>query len=170
LNQPRILSQPVKKLHTEVLAAGIFEDVRPLRGPAEEVDWVTGGLLSALIRKGRVTGKRGEAVLMATQNKIPASKVMIIGLGPRAQFDHSGLRIMLESTCEKLLLLKAKHCVTELFGAVQCRMKTDEVTQEVLSVLNAQPGLKDIELSFLMDDDIKAQQLRQDLAAVSVIR
>jgi hypothetical protein len=168
LIQPRVLSLSVSRVHTEVLAAGIFEDDRPLRGPAGEIDWIHNGLLSRLILDGKITGRRGEAILLATQKKIPASKVLIIGLGDRGGFDLAALGSALGVTCDKLVQLKVNRCVVEAFGLVRCRLETSGVVRVIASVLNASPLLKEIDLSFLIEDENKVQQLRQQFSAVSV--
>ena len=151
-----------------MLAVGIFEDVRPLRGPAEEIDWIHQGVLSRLILDGKITGKLGESILLATQQKIPASKVLVIGLGVRDRFDYSVLQKSLEIALNKLLQLKVKRCVTELFGIVQCRLDITQVVQILTLFMIKSPVWKEIDLSLLVPNADKAHQVEQHLSAISV--
>ena len=151
-----------------MLAVGIFEDVRPLRGPAEEIDWIHQGVLSRLILDGKITGKLGESILLATQQKIPASKVLVIGLGVRDRFDYSVLQKSLDIALNKLLQLKVKRCVTELFGIVQCRLDIAQVVQILSLFMIKSPAWKEIDLSLLVPNTDRAHQVEQHLSAISV--
>lgn len=70
----------------DALALPIFEDERPLRGLAGEVDWRLCGLLSRWILRGRVTGAVGERVLLPPGRRLAVEKLFLFGLGPRGAF------------------------------------------------------------------------------------
>lgn len=82
----------IKKLETEAVAVGFFEDIRPLKGAAGALDWVLCGALTHLIIHNKICGALGEAALLTTKGKIPASKVFMVGLGPRSQMTPATLR------------------------------------------------------------------------------
>jgi hypothetical protein len=82
----------IKKLETDAVAVGFFEDIRPLKGAAGALDWILCGSLSHLIIHDKIRGALGEAALLTTKGKIPASKVFLFGLGPRAQMTPATLR------------------------------------------------------------------------------
>lgn len=82
----------IKKLETDALAVGFFEDVRPLKGAAGALDWVLCGSLSHLILHNKIRGALGEVALLTTKRKIPAPKVFMVGLGPRSQTTPATLR------------------------------------------------------------------------------
>jgi hypothetical protein len=65
------------------LCVGFFEDVRPLKGLAGELDWLLCSSLSSLIIKHKLRGMLGELALLTSRNKVPASKIFMLGLGPR---------------------------------------------------------------------------------------
>lgn len=68
----------------EAAAVGFFEDVRPLKGGAGELDWLLCGALSRLVADKRLTGAAGEVALLTSNGKIPAPKIFLFGLGPRS--------------------------------------------------------------------------------------
>ena len=57
---------PVERTHADVVVVFFFDSDRPLRGGAGRADWRLCGQLSRLILAGKLTGARGDAVLMPT--------------------------------------------------------------------------------------------------------
>ena len=87
-----VLLQDIKKLETDALVVGFFEDVRPLKGIAGELDWLLCGALSSLLLGKKVRGSLGDVALLTSQGKVPAQKLFMIGLGSRAGITPSRLR------------------------------------------------------------------------------
>ena len=87
-----VLFQDIKKLDTDALVVGFFEDVRPLKGIAGELDWLLCGALSSLLLEKKVRGSLGDVALLTSQAKVPAQKLFMIGLGTRAGITPSRLR------------------------------------------------------------------------------
>lgn len=82
----------IKKLETDAVAVGFFEDIRPLKGAAGALDWILCGSLSQLLIHKKIRGACGEVALLTTKGKIPAPKVFMVGLGPRSQMTPATLR------------------------------------------------------------------------------
>jgi hypothetical protein len=87
-----VLLQDIKKLETGALIVGFFEDVRPLKGLAGELDWLLCGSLSRLILTKKLRGELGDVALLTSQGKLPTQKIFMIGLGPKATFTSSAAR------------------------------------------------------------------------------
>ena len=79
----QVILKDIKKLATEALIVGFYEDVRPLKGVAGELDWLLCGSLSALILTKKLSGALGEVALLTSQGKVPVQKIFMVGLGPR---------------------------------------------------------------------------------------
>lgn len=79
----KVLLQDIKKLETEAVIVGFFEDVRPLKGIAGALDWLLCGSLSRLITGKKIRGAVGDIALLTSRDKIPAPKIFMVGLGPR---------------------------------------------------------------------------------------
>ena len=88
----KVILQDIKKLETGALIVGFFEDVRPLKGLAGELDWLLCGSLSSLIIKDKLRGALGELALLTSRGKVPASKLFMLGLGPRESFSAAALQ------------------------------------------------------------------------------
>lgn len=104
------------ELDAEVLAAGVYEDVRPARGVAGLCDWRLGGRISRLMSTGFITGKTGEVVMIPGKPQLTLDKVILVGLGPRAQMGKDRLTAFLETIVDRLTKLRARAAVVELAG------------------------------------------------------
>jgi hypothetical protein len=88
----QVILQDIKKLETEALIVGFYEDVRPLKGVAGELDWLLCGSLSALILTKKLRGSLGDVALLTSQGKAPVQKIFMVGLGPRSGMTPETLR------------------------------------------------------------------------------
>lgn len=88
----RVILKDIKKLATEALIVGFYEDVRPLKGVAGELDWLLCGALSSLVLAKKIRGSLGDVALVASQGKVPAQKIFLVGLGPQAGSTLTTLR------------------------------------------------------------------------------
>lgn len=76
----------------DALILTFFSDERPLRGAAGLADWRLCGRLSRLIRTQRLTGKRGETLLLPPGRRLPWKRIMVFGLGDSSRFDEDVYR------------------------------------------------------------------------------
>jgi hypothetical protein len=88
----RLIREDIKQLQAEALIVGFHEDVRPLKGIAGELDWLLCGALSSLILGNKLRGSLGDTALLTSRGKVPARKIFLLGLGPRAGFSPASLR------------------------------------------------------------------------------
>ncbi len=58
----------------------------------QELDQCLGGLLHKARRSGEFRGKKGEQMLFQPAGRLPAERLLLIGLGPRAEASPDGLR------------------------------------------------------------------------------
>ncbi len=74
----------------DAIGVGIFADGGALEGPAGRVDKALGGLLSAVLAEEQFEGKSGRTLTVHTHSRIPAKRVIAVGLGPQAvaSLDH----------------------------------------------------------------------------------
>jgi leucyl aminopeptidase len=76
----------------DALVVGIFQDVGPGEGAAARVDKALGGLLAASLTEERFEGKVAKTTVLHTHGKIPARRVITVGLGPRGKATLDTLR------------------------------------------------------------------------------
>src|SRR5580692_11849338 len=93
----------------ELCACTLWSDERPLRGFAGLLDWRLGGRLSALLASGFVTGEAGEALLVPGKPHLPFEKVLVVGLGMRAEFDDASFREAMGRVARSLEHLRVRR-------------------------------------------------------------
>jgi hypothetical protein len=111
----KVILQDIKKLETDALIVGFFEDVRPLKGRAGELDWLLCGSLSNLILKNKLRGSLGDVALLTSQSKVPAPKIFMVGLGLRAAFSLATLRSAAKSAVASAVSAGVRSAAIEYF-------------------------------------------------------
>jgi hypothetical protein len=76
----------------EALVLSFFADERPLRGAAGLADWRLCGRLSRLIERERVSGRRGETLMLPPGRRLPFTRVLLFGLGDAKNFGEDTFR------------------------------------------------------------------------------
>ncbi len=88
----QVILQDVRKVESDAIVVGFFEDVRPLKGYAGHVDWLLCGALSDLLIEKKLRGSVGEVALLTNRKKVPAQKIFMVGLGPLAEYSLQALK------------------------------------------------------------------------------
>ncbi len=102
-------------LRGELLVVTCFEDVRPLRGFAGEIDWYYSGIFSRVLMNQSGAGKFGEAILISTPERIQVSKVILAGVGPWDSYDYPLLSAFAKRVVQLMEDLRVRACAIELF-------------------------------------------------------
>ena len=87
-----ISSEPIDRQECQLVEAGLFEDERPLRGPAGLLDWRLNGVISREIIGGRITGRFKETVIIPSSQWIQSPKILLVGLGSARHISYPKLR------------------------------------------------------------------------------
>jgi hypothetical protein len=119
----------------ELCACTIWSDERPARGFADLIDWRLGGRLSALLRSGFLTGRRGEALLVPGKPFLPFEKVLVVGLGERGSFGEEGFRAAVLHIARALEGLRVRRAVVELPGRASAAVGPREAITWTLDCL-----------------------------------
>lgn len=103
-------------LESEVLACALWQDVRPASGVAALCDWRLGGKISALLRTGQLSGKRGEVMLVPGRPRLTFDKILLFGCGERAAFDEERFREVMFQMLATIDGLGTRVAVVQLPG------------------------------------------------------
>lgn len=109
----KVILQDVRKFETEALVVGCYEDVRPLKGLAGELDWLLCGSLSQLLMTNRISGSLGDAALLTPRGKLPVQKLFMIGLGPGKAGSTDSVRAFARNAAESVLASGAGRMALE---------------------------------------------------------
>ena len=102
----------------DVLIVNLFEGVKTPAGATGAVDKAVDNLISTyVIEKEGFKGKLNEIYVLPTFGKIPADKILIIGLGKQEEFNLNKIREVSAKAIKKAKSLKALKIATVLHGA-----------------------------------------------------
>ncbi|MFC1637494.1 leucyl aminopeptidase [Candidatus Margulisiibacteriota bacterium] len=100
----------------DLLVANVFSEIPKPGGATAVVDKKLDGAISDLIKKGEITGKLGEVNLVHTQGKLPATQVLVVGLGKSPEFELDRVRIAASAAISEAKRIKAKKVATIVHG------------------------------------------------------
>ncbi|MFN7131753.1 MAG: M17 family peptidase N-terminal domain-containing protein [Myxococcales bacterium] len=92
----------------------VFEDERPLRGLPGYVDWRLCGGLSRVLMNRWFVGAHGDALLLPSQARLPATRIFCYGAGRKAALDAARFGALVRKACDAMGLAGAKNFATSL--------------------------------------------------------
>ncbi len=146
----KVVLQDIKKLETEALIFGFYENARPLRDLAGQLDWLLCGSLSHLIINQKLCGAVGDVALVTSRGKVPASKLFMVGLGPRETASPVSLQAAARTAVTSLVQAGVKNAVMECFSAPGVPFDR-EIPALVTGISEAASGAR-IEIAILAPD------------------
>jgi hypothetical protein len=126
-------------LGSEVIMAGVASDEQPPHGLTGLLDYRLAGRISALLERGFVTGRVAEVVLVPGKPKLPFDKVLLFGVGPRADFSEPVYRLVVEKMLATLEGLRARSAVVELPGRHFDDIRPDRAADILLECAGGNP-------------------------------
>jgi len=124
---------------TEVLVTALAADERPPQGVAGLLDFRMAGRISRLIEKGFATGVAGEVLLIPGRPKLPFDKVLLFGVGNRADFCEPVFRSVLSRVLSTLEGLRARTAVVELPGRHFDGISAERAADILLEIAGGRP-------------------------------
>jgi len=116
----------------DLLVVNIFKGVKVPGGAAASIDKKLNGAIAGLIKSGEITGKLGEVNLIHTQGKLPATQVLVVGLGKSSDFELNKARIAASAAISEAKKIKAKVVATVVHGAGGGGLKLPEGAQALV--------------------------------------
>jgi leucyl aminopeptidase len=86
--KPTTTSETITSIRASAVIVGHFEGTS-LSEPAAQLDQALGGGLSRLCEAGEVSGKLAKVTTLLAPTGIAAERVVVVGLGPREEFDRA---------------------------------------------------------------------------------
>ena len=143
----RLSSKEIDKLEAEAIVLPFFSDERPLKGANGLIDWRMNGSVSRLLMEGKISGKRGESVLILPRKRIKGDKILMVGLGDSSEFNGS----LLEGVSADILRQIAKIGVNNFAIAIPPKNKTSITT--AVAATSIIQGMKDAAKAGNIKDD-----------------
>lgn len=111
-----VVQKSIIEVECDVLVVNLFEGVKSPGGATGAVDRATGGAVSALIERESFEGKLGQIADMTPVSGVAASRVFVVGLGKREEFDADKIRRASSAVVRRARDLSAKKVATILHG------------------------------------------------------
>ena len=161
----KVIFQEIKKLATDALIVGFYEDVRPLKGVAGELDWLLCGSLSALILSKKLRGSLGDVALVTSQGKVPAQKIFMVGLGPRSGMTPATLRSAARNAATSAVGAGVRSAAIEYFPSSD--MPHDTGVSALHQGLNEGAGGRSFDVLLLASDAAAYEHISRSLQETS---
>ncbi|CAN5814574.1 leucyl aminopeptidase [soil metagenome] len=98
----------VTEVETAALVVNLYQGVKAPSGATGAVDAALDGQISELIADGEITGRPGEITIVHTRGRLPARRVVVVGLGRKSECDLEMVRKATGSVTQRLL----RHRIT----------------------------------------------------------
>jgi leucyl aminopeptidase len=106
--------QRLEDVRTEILVLFHVEDEPAPRGRLGRLDWILLSALSRLRARGKFTGEREANVLLSPHPKLKAERVLVMGLGRRADLSLTALYRLSYQTAQTVLNLRCNQITLDL--------------------------------------------------------
>ncbi|HSB72807.1 MAG TPA: leucyl aminopeptidase [Candidatus Methylomirabilis sp.] len=113
----RVVSGDVEKFRGDALVVNLFEGGKVPAGTTKAIDVALGGAVRRLIRANEATGRWCEQTLIHTLGRLPAERVLVVGLGKPEEFTLDRARMVSADAARCLRKIGARRIGSVLHGA-----------------------------------------------------
>jgi leucyl aminopeptidase len=111
-----VVGDPLASIIADAVVVGVYADDRKLRDPAMRVDQATGGALRGVLDAEKFQGKVGHVTHLYTNGKLPSGRVVVVGLGKRAETTAETVRRAAAAGLRRARDLGARNVAIEALG------------------------------------------------------
>jgi leucyl aminopeptidase len=111
-----IKSGSPEKQRSGCVVVGVFEG-RKLTASAQAIDAASGGFVSEVLRRGDLEGSLGKTLLLHAVPKVPADRILLVGLGREREFNEPAFRNAMSAAVRALKSTgtsEATVCLTDV--------------------------------------------------------
>jgi len=98
----KVIVDDITKVKADAIVVNFFEGRKKPDGDTAAVDKALDGAISQLISQGEIKGKLNEVTVVHSLGKLPASRVVVAGLGKPAELTANKVRGAVAETCRWL--------------------------------------------------------------------
>jgi leucyl aminopeptidase len=98
----KVIAGDIAGIEADAILLNHFEGMKNPDGEAAAVDKVLGGAVAQLIKQGEIKGKPNEITMLHSFGKLPAARVVVVGLGKQSELSVNKIRGAVAETCRWL--------------------------------------------------------------------
>ncbi len=125
----RIAQGDLTQIACDLLVVNLFEGVTHPGGGTGAVDAALDGWITRLIEEEQFKGKANKTLEFPTFGKIPARRVLVVGLGKAEEFGLEGIRQAAATAMQRAKALNVRSVATLLHGAGIAGIEADLCAQ-----------------------------------------
>jgi leucyl aminopeptidase len=173
----------ISTVEADALVVNLFEGVTSPSGDTGAVDLALDGAISSLIADGEVKGKQGETVVVHTFGRLPAKRVVVLGLGKQDTISADVVRQASASAARTLRRLGVRKAASLIhgtgIGGLDQETSAQAITEGTILGLyqfrryhsrnDHEPEQQVEELGLVEHDDAKMEILTQGIAIGAIL-
>lgn len=127
----KIASGDITSFEADAIIISCFEGMEHPEGVAAKIDDVLDGAVSRLINQREIKGKQNEITIIHSLGRLPAGRVVIIGLGKREEISQDKVRGAIAEVCRLLRNKGVSSIATVAQGAGIGGITVEDAAQAV---------------------------------------
>ncbi len=113
----KVIAGDIAEAEASAIIVNHFEGVKRPEGDTARLDKALTGAISRLIAQGEIKGKLNEATVIHSLGKLPAARVVVVGLGKKRELSLDKIRGAVAETCRLLRSKGVDKIATIAYGA-----------------------------------------------------
>jgi len=127
----QVVTGDIAAVKTDAIILNSFKGAKTLSGDIAAVDKALDGAISQLVKQGVIKGNLNEITLVHSLGKLPAGRVVIVGLGKKQELSIDKVRGAIAETCRYLRKNGATNITTILQGAGVNKISREGAAQAI---------------------------------------
>jgi len=111
-----VSGEPLASAAADAIVVGVYADDKKLREPAARVNTASGGALGEVLTAEKFAGKVGQVTHLHSNGRLPARRVVVVGLGKRVDTTGESLRRAAAAGLRRARDLGARAVAIEVLG------------------------------------------------------
>ncbi len=127
----KVIAGDITRIESGAIIFNFFEEMGKLGSEIAAADKALGGAISRLIKQGEIKGKLNEITVVHSLGKLPASRVVVVGLGKQKELTQDKVRGAVAETCRLLRQRGVDSIATVAQGAGIAGISPEKAAQAV---------------------------------------
>jgi len=127
----KVVVGDIAKIKTDAIIVNLFEGMERPEGDTATADRALDGSISQLITQGEIKGKLNQITVIHSLSKLPATRVVVVGLGKPQEISLDKIRGAVAEACLLLRQKNVKSVATIAQGAGVAGITTEAAAQAI---------------------------------------